>query len=206
MRVNWEGCCMAAGTVQERMTTEFTELAEDMSVDEGLARLRAATTLLGIVTNSVGAPQVLATVQDLERAVERAVGGADLALAGARRWLPPLLVVTGDASLSAIVDSPQITLLARGARGLVVTEGSRAVGVLPIQVIKAYLSEEHLDSGRFLSELPGDPMTIAGSADCNLCGARNELEFLDPEHLPWCANSQEPDPGKHRFKPGWLQS
>jgi len=196
---------MAEGTVQGGMTTEFTELAEDMSLNEGLARLRASPTPLAIVTDSVGAPQVLATVQDLEGAVERAVGGADLTLAEVRRWLPPLLVVrTRDASLSAIVDSPQITLLARGARGLVVTEGSRAMGVLPIQVIKAYL-REHLEPGRFSSELPGDPVTLAGSAVCDLCGALNELELLDPDHLPWCANRQEPDPGMHRFKPGWLQ-
>jgi len=186
------------------MTTEFTELAEDMRVDEGLARLRAAPTPLGIITDSVGTPQGLATTHDLERAVEHAVAGTNLNLAGARRWLPPLLVVTRDAPLSAIADSPQITLLARGARGLVVTEGNRAVGILPIQVIKAYLSEEHLEPGRF-SPLSGNLVTPAGSAVCNQCGALNELEDLDPDALPLCANRQEPDPGLHQFKPGWLQ-
>jgi len=193
-------------TAQDRMTTEFTRLSAEAALGAALSHLQRAAYPYGVIMDAVGTPQGLVIAEDLERALGRAgEGGADLTLAVARRWLPPLLVVTREARLSALVEAHQMTLLRHGARGMVVTEDHRAVGVLTRESIARYLAGEHRPPDKTMGfTLPGPHETAAGTVICARCNTPNEVEFLDPDNPPWCVNRQEPEPGPHRLELGWL--
>lgn len=196
----------AAGpTAAERMINIF-HVADETSLGDAVSLMVETNHPYGVLVDRSGAPQGLINQEDLERALNRTgEGGINLKLVEVRQWFPPLLVVPGEISLSAIVEAPSMTLLQAGAHGMVVKEGDQIIGVLPKQAIAQYLTNEYRPPDTVAgTQLAGPIETDAGRVVCAQCGELNELDSLDYDDLPWCVNRQEPDLGLHRFKPGWL--
>lgn len=133
-------------------------------------------------------------------------GPVALVTAGTSRLaeLPPAVLVTPELTLAELADSPVLTVLdayPELAGFVVVDEVGAVVGVLPVEVLDAYLA-----SGRYVPppsvmgpgghagdvDVPGDPRLPRARIRCRAsrCGYVNTVIFLDPANLPDCENPE----------------
>lgn len=210
----------------------FTCIAAAATRSEAVRQLQDKA--YAVLVGQNGLPQGLVKAEVLQGELDKTGDRGDkLTLAEARQRLPRPWVVTKAALAEAArqmasiqakwqrcgVESKFLVEAARqmgtiqdGTPGMVVMEGNQVVGVLPREKIAEYLAKPYQPPDRTERpvwsgiELPGTVVTPPGFVHCeqSKCGADNEIEFLDPGHLPPCRNKQEPEPGLHLLKLSWL--
>lgn len=178
-------------TVGDRMSTQFTLVAGEASLDD----TRMPDGNYVVILDRDGAPVALVLPDQLQDAVAR---GATKLLDPAA-GLPATLVVRRGLELSELVNTPAVLMLRDAAIGAVVLDDStdEIVGVLPVGALDTFLG-----SGEFTppptvlgwSGLSNDPR-LPGRIDvplarvmCSTCGFVNTLEFFDASSPPTCQN------------------
>ncbi len=155
------------------------------------ARRALASGALGIVHDDDG--HAVATVRHAEL-IDAA--GPDLRTVVPR--LAPVVEVDADVTFAEFAASPSVTLLDLGVRVLVLREGDRTVGVVPVEVFAAHLASPDYTppapvmagaGGLGDAALPGQPRTGLAPVVCQEpgCGHLNRLAHYWPGAPPWCS-------------------
>lgn len=180
-------------------------MSEDFAVLPGTSSPGEARRLLGgrrfgIVTGEDGEPVSLITGEDLEGAnINETAILQNPAIA-----LPPLVSGPPDIGLAAVAETPQITWLAAGARGIVVTLGGTSLGVVPVGELETYLGlgpdvqpvETLGRAGRGIGPLIATVRCRYDMGGGTMCGMNNPVQVYDPRHRPICLRQ----PPRHTLK------
>ncbi|MCW6004795.1 hypothetical protein K1W54_09375 [Micromonospora sp. CPCC 205371] len=116
---------------------------------------------------------------------------------------PPAVLVPADWTFAQLVESDVITLLDLTTAGVVLMDGGRPAGVVPLDRIRRYLIDEGSavrtrvqGDGDAAADavLPGDYQTGRARVACAApgCGYVNTLAFFDRNRPPTCANTALP--------------
>lgn len=127
---------------------------------------------------------------------------ADASVESLCALVPPTIVIGRKRDLKDLVESPVLALLDFGIQGIVVTDDQGISGVLPLNIVDAYLASFNSDQTLASGSL-GDPglagafQTPAGLIACAQCGYQNTVADFDPEYPPECQN---PNTKSHKLQ------
>jgi hypothetical protein len=121
--------------------------------------------------------------------------------------LGPAVLVPADWTYAQLVGSDAVTLLDLTSTGVLLVDGEQPVGVLPLDAVRRYLSQNQLlvdtrtlgddgaaDGGLAAAGLAGDYQLGRARVVCAEpgCGYVNALNFFDRYRPPDCANPNLP--------------
>ena len=173
------------------MKKTFDLLPDTLTPAEANAQLKPGN--YGVVLNSNGMPMAMIKPDDLSRADSLGAPSLHHPLAG----LPPTIIIGSEIEMHILVGSKPFTLFNIGARGAVVLEDEKVVGVLPVDIVGKYFGRSLPKSMRMSASpvdagLAGPPQPPRGIIICHECGFRNEVIFIDENNLPICQNPDKP--------------
>jgi hypothetical protein len=176
-------------TVRDRMTTEFVQLSLNQSLTSAIAALKDKPGLLGIILDEENNPVTIAALASLDGEKEKL---PDQQLAILVSKLPPGIVVPTDMTLEAFVSSGAFTALDEGARGAIVTDQDKVIGILTEGAIDNYLFQEFESAIHTKGDdgLAGSIVTGLVVIYCEDFDHRNELKFYSRHKLPNCQVAQ----------------
>ena len=171
------------------LRTHISEKYIRLSAAEPLHKARARVAgKLGIVFDEEKRPVTVVSAADLEK-IE---SPEHTSLADLLPKLPPGILLAADSTMENFVKSPGITALDAGARGAMVYDKDKLVGILPRERIDRYIAEEFAPTGQTMG-LAGSSVNLAGPIFvgpiilyCTDYKHRNELEYFDPDDPPEC--------------------
>lgn len=175
--------------ITERVSHEFEELGENVTVGEARSKL---VTGYGIVWDDNDHPVTLIIPNDLAGLNEK------LVLAEVAGQLPPVIIVTAIETMEAFVQSPAFTAFSIGARGAIVYENEQVIGILTDEAITRYLRDEFEPAGEIKgfptdTTLPGNITDKPLIMYCDEFNHRNELAYYNRRKPPKC-QVEEPYP------------
>jgi hypothetical protein len=172
-------------------------LSGNMQPTEAIAALQAANASHGVVIDEQGVPAALVVAEDLEQAASQ---GAPFLL-HSLSTLPPVVIVSSQASMQDLVTKTLTFIADAELRGAVVLDNNEGIfGIVPIETIRqfeGYFEIESFQSGSVQitcsigdGKLAGDsPIPPSCKVMCAECGFDNKLSFLDRRNLPLCQNT-----------------
>ncbi len=164
------------------------------------------------VVDAAGGPARSAVRSGARYVLTRRAGAGIVALGAAGEPPGPAVLVPADWTYPDLVDSDAVTLLDLTSAGVLLVDGERPVGVLPLDTIRRYVAENQLlvntrtqgddgaaDGGLAGAGLAGDYQLGRAQVVCAEpgCGYVNTLNFFDRYRPPDCAN---PDLPAHELK------
>jgi len=176
-------------TIRDRMTTEFVQLSVNQSLTSAQVAMQNKPGLLGIILDGENHPVTIVDLESLDGDKEKL---SDQPLAVLLSKLPPGIVAPADMTLEAFVSDSAFIALDEGARGGIVTDQDKVIGLLTLDKIDNYLAQEFENSIRTKGDsgLAGSIVTGLVVIYCEDFNHRNELRYFSRHKLPDCQVKQ----------------
>lgn len=176
--------------IGNRMSDGFITLHLEDAVGTAQSVLAENPNLIAVLYDE-DQPVTIVTVEDLERVH----APADRRLVDIAGRLPPGVVALATDKMEHFVHRDEFSTFTAGARGAMVLDEDRLVGVLTQATITQYLRDEFIPAGE-MKGLPSDTRLPGGIVDkpiiiyCEQFNHRNELKYYNRRKPPECAVKQ----------------